>query len=670
MTTFAASRMRAPHIAKVERDNIPDLLKAIGTWVVWRGGPTKPNGKFDKIPCDPVSGRNVNAQNSKNWLTYEVALAAYDQGVGDGIGVVLSSEHPVTLNGTDYILVALDLDKCEGRTKEIKELGLRLGNPYVEVSPSGKGLRIFALSTKQVKGGNDGNGHELYCNRHFVTVTGWLGRGKIKDATACLVELDRGWFGLKGTPTTNEAGSELSPGELTESERNIARVRDLLSYISSDVDYETWRNIVWAILSTGWNCAEQIAQEWSMKAPHRYDEDKLQTVVKSFDPSRGITLGTLYHYAELNGGIKPVNPNCDGSTIEARAGSAPCGRLLTAEQVKALPNLPYRVKGLLPAKGVASIYGAPSSGKSFLALDLALRIAAANAAEVGHRKWFGMPVKPAPVVYVALEGRSGISKRIKAWEKYHEQSASVQTRFLLGNFGLVDQKDVVELSREILATVGQNAVVFVDTLNQSAPGADENSAADMGRILANAKDLADRMEGLVILVHHAGKDRSKGMRGHSSLIAAMDAAVEVTNSNSARSWAVVKSRDDEDGLSYDFELVPYIVGQDEDGYEITSCAIRQTLHAPQTRAKPLKGKRQLAAMAKLNGLLQGNPTGVSYQNAIQEVAAALACPKGRALSAAKETIDNLIRSGHLVLGEGGIRTYDSNYKNPSDTEPP
>ena len=49
----------------------------------------------------------------------------------------------------------------------------------------------------------------------------------------------------------------------------------------------------------------------------------------------------------------------------------------------------------------------------------------------------------------------------------------------------------------------------------------------MGQIIAAAKELQTFVGGLVVLVHHTGKDASKGLRGHSSLQAALDAAIEV-----------------------------------------------------------------------------------------------------------------------------------------------
>jgi hypothetical protein len=64
----------------------------------------------------------------------------------------------------------------------------------------------------------------------------------------------------------------------------------------------------------------------------------------------------------------------------------------------------------------------------------------------------------------------------------------------------------------------------------------------MGEILEAAKRLQSLTGGLVVLVHHTGKDATKGLRGHSSLFAAMDAAVEVSRDGDRREWKVAKAR--------------------------------------------------------------------------------------------------------------------------------
>jgi hypothetical protein len=59
----AETQKTFPTIAKVERDNIPELLKSIDRWVIWRAGPIKPSGKFDKIPCSPATCRNIDGHD-------------------------------------------------------------------------------------------------------------------------------------------------------------------------------------------------------------------------------------------------------------------------------------------------------------------------------------------------------------------------------------------------------------------------------------------------------------------------------------------------------------------------------------------------------------------------------------------------------------------------------
>ena len=60
----------------------------------------------------------------------------------------------------------------------------------------------------------------------------------------------------------------------------------------------------------------------------------------------------------------------------------------------------------------------------------------------------------------------------------------------------------------------------------------------MGRLLAAAKRTEEGLGGLVILCHHTGKVRSKGLRGHSSLHAALDGEIEVVRNEKvdSRSW--------------------------------------------------------------------------------------------------------------------------------------
>ncbi len=646
--------LKFPTIERIERDNISPLLKGIPRWILWRAGALKGNGKFDKIPTHPVRETNINPHDPKNWMSWEDAIAAYDRHGHDGVGFVMTTEHFVSVKGEKLHLVALDYDDCASAINEVREDWLRLGKPYMEVSPSGKGVRMFALSKDVLRGGNSGHGREMYFKGQFLTVTGRRAKGEIKDATAGINELRERWFaGEQGSEPPIGLGTNIVPLPPPEIEEEVRRVKGALTFISADVDYETWRNIVWAILSTTWSCAEEIALAWSRSieqlatTTHKFDKAAFDNVVKSFKSEGGVTLGTLFHHAKNGGWTPPARAPellpVDNSAFMVRP------RLLTATEVKALPNTPYLVKGLLPAQGVAAIYGEAGSGKSFLALDLSFAIA------TGQSDWFGMKVEKRPVSYIALEGRGGIAKRTMAWEKHNGLTLRDEVKFVLQDFSLNDPRDVDALAGEILSTAGSGCLVVIDTLNQSAPGADENASADMSRIIANAKRLGERVRGLVLLVHHAGKDQARGMRGHSSLFAAMDAVIKVTATNGDREWNVTKAKDDDIVASRGFELVPYVVGADDDGDDITSCAVRPMLTLSKPARKPISGKNQMAAMARLHQVMAAGATSISYEDAKTEVAATLTIDPKRRGARAKELLDALIRAGHLSFEGGDLK---------------
>ncbi len=244
-------------------------------------------------------------------------------------------------------------------------------------------------------------------------------------------------------------------------------------------------------------------------------------------------------------------------------------KLRTADEIAALPPVRWLVRGVLPAEGLAAIFGAAGSGKTFLALDLAAAIAEG-------RRWFTYRVNAAPVVYVCLEGEAGLSQRVRAWEKHHGRRLPENLRFVMSQpFSLIAAEDVNELADACRDAGAGGGLLVIDTLNRATLGLDENASQDMGRIIKTAADLQHRFGGLVLLVHHSGKDLSRGMRGHSSLHAALDAAIEVVRDGDSRSWRIAKSKDGADLENVSFRLEVVELGVDDDGEPLTSCAVAQ-----------------------------------------------------------------------------------------------
>ncbi len=248
--------------------------------------------------------------------------------------------------------------------------------------------------------------------------------------------------------------------------------------------------------------------------------------------------------------------------------------LLTGADVLALKSVPWRVKGILPASGLAAIFGQPGSAKTFIALDMAFAVA--EGAE-----WFGMRTHACPVVYINLESCGGLKKRLAAWQMDKGRSIPDTVRFVIEPFHILEDVDALAQSIEF------GTVVFLDTLNAAAPGLDENSSRDMGLILEAAKKLQRLTEGLVVLVHHCGKDSGKGLRGHSSLLAALDAAVEVGRNGDARYWRISKAKEAEDGKRRGFRLKTVGLGYDEDREPEISCVVEPDNSPVQEEEKPL-----------------------------------------------------------------------------------
>ena len=153
---------------------------------------------------------------------------------------------------------------------------------------------------------------------------------------------------------------------------------------------------------------------------------------------------------------------------------------------------------------------------------------------------------------------------------------------------MLDAGDVADLAKAVQIAGG---LVIPDTLNHAAPGADENSSVDMGNIIAAAKRLQNLTGGLVLLVHRTGKDTTTGLRGHSSLYAALDGAIEVNKTDSRREWSVAKSKDDETGTVHAFKLEIVTVAHDDEGEEITSCVAvpDESVDAVKRVGKPFTG---------------------------------------------------------------------------------
>jgi RecA-family ATPase len=77
-----------------------------------------------------------------------------------------------------------------------------------------------------------------------------------------------------------------------------------------------------------------------------------------------------------------------------------------------------------------------------------------------------------------------------------------------------------------METMGTSlGLVVIDTHAGVSPGADENASADMTKIIRHYQQIQEASHAAVLIVHHKNAAGDKS-RGHTSLYAAMDSAIE------------------------------------------------------------------------------------------------------------------------------------------------
>ena len=236
-----------------------------------------------------------------------------------------------------------------------------------------------------------------------------------------------------------------------------------------------------------------------------------------------------------------------------------------------------------------------------------------------QQDWFEHKVKNAPVTYIGLEGKGGIKNRIQAWRLKNPSFTPTNFKVILNNFDLMKQFEVDALAQAIISNEMHQGLIVIDTLNQASPSADENSSQDMGTIIKHLKRLQEATGGLVLIDHHTGKNTAQGLRGHSSLKAALDANIEVTGGDK-KSWILEKSKDGEDGKSFGFRLEVHVLGIDSDGDQITSCTVERDHSLIFSKLEPSGSQQKLALKAVKQALANSSNQKLTAEDCVIAIA--------------------------------------------------
>lgn len=430
----------------------------------------------------------------------------------------------------------------------------------------------------------------------------------------------------------------------------FAQLRAALAAIPNEGDhersYDQWRDIVFGVhQATGGNDEGlALVHEFSARSA-KYDPAFLEARVWPYvrDREGGITARSILAAAREHGWIEPIEDDFDVVEPEPAAPPKVSKFELVQAGVFAAGTPPgWIVKGVLPRAELVVIFGESGAGKTFAVLDLVAAIARGV-------DWRGCRVTKGRVIYVAAEGAGGLRNRLGAYAVHHGiDLASIDLFVVAAAPNLLEKTDALDLARAI-AALGPASVVVIDTLAQTTPGGNENAAEDMGKAMAHCKGIHRATGALVLLVHHAGKDSSKGARGWSGLRAAADAELEVVRMPTARVLRVTKQKDGDDNGQWAFDLQDVPLGMDDDGDIVGSCAV---IEAPMpvlgSAAKPM-GRVETIVNQVIQEFATAQVTGIEVNAVLTEAARRLPPPEDGRRDTRKQHAKRALKS--LTTGD-------------------
>jgi hypothetical protein len=187
------------------------------------------------------------------------------------------------------------------------------------------------------------------------------------------------------------------------------------------------------------------------------------------------------------------------------------------------------------------------------------------------RAWMGREVQAAgAVLYIAGEGFGGIGARIKACKLHNRTQAGAEIYVIRAAINMRSSAEDFDLLvasiKDLMEKTGvQFELVQIDTLARAFGGGNENNSEDMGAFIHNAGRIQRMLGCAMMVLHHSGKDATKGLRGHSSLLGAVDTQLELLKIDATPKpsspiagsgiLTISKQKDGQDGVRIGFEMV-------------------------------------------------------------------------------------------------------------------
>lgn len=507
-----------PKSLKVNPNTIPSELRTLNQWVVWKWEYRK--GKWTKPPYQPARPHfHAESDKPETWSDFATAWRVYANGHADGLGFVFTTQDPYC---------GVDLDGCRdattGAIAEWAQEHIGKLDTYTEVSPSGTGVKMLTRAKLPGKGRKKGE-REIYDHLRYFTVTG----NPVPDCPGTIQDRQEAaseFYNLV-RPDENDKTTTTSPDEpvsagwqdddLLDRARTATNGDKFVRLWKGDWDgYPSQSEADMALCS--------LLAFWVGNDPDRIDglfrRSGLYRDKWDRDDYRERTITQALSGAEFFQG-DDLPQGYEAQIDAALRKNQPRKPVLTWDELEDLPEPSWQLTNHFHEQSFTVLFGDPGTYKSFLAMDWAFCTGTARPFQSCY------DVIPGAVWYVCSEGFNTAKLRGKAWAKHH--ATPIAHNYLAGGShdltSLDNAKRLTDFFIEVSKTTPK--LFVIDTLNANFGAGDENASKDMTSFVRSVRWLQENLTTAVVVIHHRGKDASKGARGHSVLRGAADTMIEV-----------------------------------------------------------------------------------------------------------------------------------------------
>lgn len=275
----------------------------------------------------------------------------------------------------------------------------------------------------------------------------------------------------------------------------------------------------------------EVGEKWGKKAAENIGAEIV------ISPGTG---GTDFNDYKMSGGnLKPLlSPISLKEKFKVKSSSDISDKFVPLDEL---------IEDILVKGRTAMIYGDSNSGKTFFSLSLARDVSEG-------RFCYGKETQKGKVLYIAVEAPASIEMRIQAMNKYHDiklKNIDILTRHV--NF--YEEEGVENEIIKLIEEDSEYNFIIVDTLAQSTAGANENSAEDMAPIMHKFEKIASETNTAVLIIHHSGKDKTKGARGSSYIYSHVFTEIHVTDEKGVKTALISKQKElGSKGLKIQYKL--------------------------------------------------------------------------------------------------------------------